>query len=340
MGQATGKHGKVRSSTARQRRRQHTTKQRTAALGARNSTDRRNRTTKAYQDSTVQHRTEQRGQKAHSTTPSGTRSTKHSGEKQHAPTPNGTTQRTQNTQRGETRQNTAPEGTEPQGNGQSPMTQHSRKQTTDIGNGANKQQSTTAHHHTTAQHHRTQDRGAEHKDTRHQTTGQDSDSTTETRHREPPGPTRRQQRTARPNSKHPNTTGNSKQPQPTPEGRESTAPRATRHQRRHETGGTQKHGTRNDSTRTTGNTGGRHSTAPKDRQSTITTRQDATQAPQQNQQHSTGTKRRTTAPQSTKRHSAAETSTSTQRDRATANNKTHHGRAPHRQKQPEAPHKG
>ena len=67
-------------------------------------------------------------------------------------------------------------------------------------------------------------------------------------------------------------------------------------------------------------------------------RRDPSTATKQSTQHRT--KRRTTAQQSTKRNSAPETSTRTQRDRATLNSKTHHGRAPHRQKQPGAPRKG
>ena len=126
------------------------------------------------------------------------------------------------------------------GDGQRPRTQRSRKQTTGTGKEADKQQSTTAHHRTTAQHHRTQHRGAEHQETPHQATGRratqpDRDSTTKTRHHEPRGPTRRQQRTARPNSKHPKTAGNNTQHQPAPEGREITAQRATTQAHQHST---------------------------------------------------------------------------------------------------------
>ena len=163
--------------------------------------------------------------------------------------------------------------------------------------------------------------------------------------------TRRQQRTARPNSKHPNTTGNNTQHGPAPGGRESTAQRARTQAHQHSN--TQKAPRKGRRPET------RHKERqrPDQRQHSRTTqehaqgqtehnkpkaadeaRRDPSTATKQTTQHRT--KRHTTARQSTQRHSAKEASTRTQRDRATANSKTHHSGPPHRRKQPRAPRKG
>ena len=200
-----------------------------------------------------------------------------------------------------------------------------RKHTTDTGNDANRQQSTTAHHHTTAHHQRTQDRGAEHQDNPHQTTGRRAtrpyrDSTTASRHQEPPGDNRGQPGPTANTQTQQATTHNNTQRQ-----RGERAPhREQRHRhtntappkRRHEKEGAQKHGTRNNRPRIKGSTGGRPSTAPKDRQSTTTchssgrgrTRQkhhNETNVTAQNQETYHGTAEHLTAQRSRSRHKNA-----------------------------------
>ena len=137
------------------------------------------------------------------------------------------------TQRGGTRQNTAPEGTGPKDDGKRPRTQHSARQH-------------QTEQNETTQRTITQPQAAQRAATRSSTEPRDTPQhATETRHQEPPGPTRTQQRTARPNSKHTNTTGNNRKHQPALRGQESTEQRATTQAHQHSTAQVE-HRNRND----------------------------------------------------------------------------------------------
>ena len=137
-----------------------------------------------------QHRTGRSGQGTHSRTPQDAQGTKHNGKQHHAATHHSKTQ----TARGDKTKHSA-------GGHRTLRPQTAPQDTTQRATAPNRAKRNNTAHNNTQPGGTTRSTTAQHSPQGHNT----AHSTA--RHQEPPGPTRRQQRTARPNSKHANTTG-------------------------------------------------------------------------------------------------------------------------------------